>query len=107
MTLARIQLPESARRGDLVEVRIIIQHAMETGFRKDAAGRRVPRNAVHSLACRYGGAEVFRATLSTGIAANPYLRFYTRAVATGDLEFWWIDDDEVEARARARLVVTG
>ena len=107
MALARIQLPESARRGELVEVRIIIQHAMETGFRKDVSGRSVRRNAVHSLACRYAGAEVFRATLSTGIAANPYLRFYTRAVETGDLEFWWIDDDEVEARERARLVVTG
>jgi sulfur-oxidizing protein SoxZ len=105
MALARIQLPELARRGELVEVRIIIQHAMETGFRKDVSGRSVRRNAVHSLTCRYAGAEVFRATLSTGISANPYLRFYTRAVATGDLEFWWLDDDDVEARASARLVV--
>ena len=102
---ARIDLPKEARRGDLVEVRITVQHAMETGFRVDAYGNRVPRNAVHSLVCRYNGVEVFRATLGTGVAANPYLRFFTRAVDSGELEFWWLDDDEVEATARARLVV--
>ena len=106
MALARIQLPGEARRGDLLEVRIVIQHPMETGFRRDSAGARVPRNAIHSLACRYNGAEVFRATLSTGIAANPYLRFFMRAAETGELEFRWLDDDGNEGTARARLVVT-
>lgn len=105
MALARIQVPREARRGELVEVRIVIQHPMETGFRRDADGRRVPRNAIHSLACRYNGAEVFRATLSTGIAANPFLRFFLRAVETGDLDFWWLDDDEQEGTARATLLV--
>ena len=105
MSVARIQLPEIIRRGDLVEVRVVIQHSMETGFRIDAWGKRVPRNAIHSLTCRYNGVEVFRATLGTGIAANPYLRFFTRAIDSGALEFWWIDDDEIEGTARAQLVV--
>ena len=106
MSGARIELPRIIRRGDLVEVRVIIQHPMETGFRVDAWGKRVPRNAIHSLTCRYNGVEVFRATLGTGIAANPYLRFFTRAVDSGELEFWWIDDDEIEGRARAPITVT-
>lgn len=105
MALARIQLPKEAKRGDIVEVRIVIQHAMETGFRRDAGGERVARNAIHSLACRYHGAEVFRATLSTGIAANPYLRFFMRAGESGELDFWWLDDDGKEGTAKARLVV--
>jgi sulfur-oxidizing protein SoxZ len=106
VALARIQVPREAKRGEVIEVRIVIQHPMETGFRRDQAGARIPRNAIHSLVCRYNGAEVFRATLSAGIAANPYLRFFTRATASGDLEFQWIDDDEVRDSARARLVVT-
>ena len=105
MALARIQLPEGARRGDVVEVRLVIRHPMETGFRREA-GERVKRNAIHSLVCRYQGAEVFRATLSTGIAANPTLRFFMRAVETGDLDIWWLDDDEVEGTAKARLTVS-
>jgi sulfur-oxidizing protein SoxZ len=101
----RIQLPAEVRRGELVEVRLTVQHPMETGFRLDAYGKRIPRNAIHSLVCRYNGVEVFRATLGTGIAANPYLRFFTRALDSGELEFWWLDDDEVEGTARARITV--
>jgi sulfur-oxidizing protein SoxZ len=102
---ARIQVPAAVRRGELIEVRLTIQHAMETGFRLDAYGKRVRRNAIHSLVCRYNSVEVFRATLSTGVAANPYIRFFTRAQESGELEFWWLDDDEVEGTARATITV--
>ena len=105
MAAARIQLSRSVRRGDVVEVRIVIQHPMETGFRYDSMGRRTPRNAIQTLLCRYAGAEVFRATLSTGIAANPYLRFFLRALASGDIELTWIDQENVSGAARARLEV--
>ena len=106
MALARIDLPREARRGELVEVRIVIRHPMETGFRRQEQGERVPRNAIHSLVCRYHGAEVFRATLSTGIAANPFLRFFLRATQSGALDFWWLDDDEVQGAAQTHLVVS-
>ena len=106
MALSRIQLPPEARRGEAVEVRVLIQHPMETGFRRNLEGKRVARNVLHSLACRYNGVEVFRATLSSGIAANPTLRFFVRAEKSGELEFWWLDDDEVEGTAKARLQVS-
>src|SRR6266513_4219606 len=105
MALARIDLPHEARRGELVDVRIVTQHPMETGFRRAPQGERVPRNAIHSLG-RYHGAEVFRATLSTGIAANPFLRFFLRATQSGDLDFWWLGDDEVQGAAQTHLVVS-
>ena len=106
MARSRIQVPPQARRGEAVEVRILIQHPMETGFRRDVNGQRVARNVLHSFACRYNGAEVFRATLSSGIAANPSLRFFFRAEKSGELEFWWLDDDEVEGTTTARILVT-
>ena len=104
MALARIQVPEQARSGEAVEVRIAIQHPMETGFRREG-GVRQKRNAIVALVCRYQGREVFRAITSPGVAANPTLRFFLRADRTGDLEFWWIDDEQVEGTAKARLVV--
>jgi sulfur-oxidizing protein SoxZ len=106
MALSRIRMPEAARRGELVEVGILIQHPMETGFRRGLNSERVPRNAIHSFRCRYNGVDVFRATLSTGIAANPTLRFFFVAAQSGDVDFWWLDDDEVEGSAKARLTVT-
>jgi sulfur-oxidizing protein SoxZ len=105
MALARIQVPAQAKRGEAVEVRIAIQHPMETGFRRDANGVRQPRNAIVALVCRYRGAEVFRAITSPGVSANPSLTFWLRAERTGDLEFWWIDDENVEGSAKARLLV--
>src|SRR5438093_923638 len=58
---ARMQVQPEARRGDLVEVRVLIQHPMETGFRYDSLGRQTPRNVIYRFECRYGGVEVFRA----------------------------------------------
>src|SRR5438552_16159568 len=100
MALARIDLPQQARRGELVEVRIVIQHPMETGFRRAPQGARAPRNAIHSLVCRYSGTEVFRATLSTGIAANPLMRFFLRATPSGELSVRWLADDSVQGTAK-------
>ena len=80
---------------------------METGFRYDSLGQRTLRNPIETLVCRYAGREVFRAAMSTGIAANPYLRFFTRAVETGDLEFEWTDQAKVAGSANARLTVMG
>jgi sulfur-oxidizing protein SoxZ len=57
MALSRIRMPEAARRGEPVEVSILIQHPMETGFRRELNGERVPRNAIHSFRCRYNGVD--------------------------------------------------
>ena len=102
---ARLQLPARSRRGDIVEIRLIIQHPMETGFRYDSLGQRTPRNAIRTVVCRYDAREIFRATLSTGIAANPYLRFFTRAVQSGDVEVSWVDDENASGSVSARLQV--
>jgi sulfur-oxidizing protein SoxZ len=105
--LARVQLPQQARRGEIVEVRIAIQHKMETGFRFDNSGKPIAKNVVNQIVCRYNGEEVFRAELGSGIAANPYLQFHTIAAASGELVFEWIDDAGERGEARARIEVTG
>ncbi len=105
MAVARIQLPQRAKRGEVIEVRIIVKHPMETGFRYDSYGRLTPRNVIRSLVCRYNGTVVFEGLLSSGIAANPYLRFFTRAVESGELEFSWIDDDNVSGKLSAPITV--
>jgi len=75
---ARIQIPREARRGEVIEIRILIQHPMETGYRHDDVGRLIKRNVINVLSCRYNGVEVFRADLSSGISANPYVQFLYR-----------------------------
>ena len=103
--VARVQIPQRAKRGDVIEVRIVIQHAMETGFRRDAVGQLIKRNVINIFSCRYNGVEVFRADLSSGIAANPYLQFYTVADASGEFEFSWMDDEGVQGSERRSIAV--
>lgn len=105
--VARVQLPREAKRGEVIEVRITIQHPMETGFRYDNSGRAIPMNVINSLTCRYNGAEVFRAEMGSGIAANPYLQFYAVAEASGEIVFDWIDDAGQRGAERAAITVTG
>ena len=104
---ARIQIPKEAKRGELIEVRILIQHPMETGYRHDDIGHLIKRNVINAFSCRYNGAEVFRADLSSGISANPYLQFYTFADASGEFEFSWIDDEGQRGSERQSIVVKG
>ena len=104
---ARMQVQPEARRGDLVEVRVLIQHPMETGFRYDSLGRQTPRNVIYRFECRYGGVEVFRAEMGAGIAANPFLRFFVRARESGTIECRWVDQENVPGTVSARLAVTG
>jgi len=103
----RIQVPTQIRRGDVFEVRLVILHPMETGFRFNDAGGYIPRNVITSVECKYNGVEVFSASLSSGISANPYLQFPTRAVDSGDLVFRWVDDRGERGSERAALSVSG
>jgi sulfur-oxidizing protein SoxZ len=105
--LARIQVPKETKRGELIMVRVAIQHPMETGFRYDHMGRVIPKNVVNTLTCSYNGVEVFRAEMGSGISANPYLQFYTRAVATGEMVFEWVDDAGERGSERVAIAVTG
>ena len=102
---ARIQLPGEARRGEIVEVRVLIQHAMETGYRFTDSGTPIPRNVIHTILCTYNGKEVLRAETSSGIAANPYLQFFMVAESSGELVLTWIDDEGVRGTEQQSLVV--
>lgn len=103
--VARVQLPKQAKRGEVIAIRIAIQHPMETGFRYDNVGKPIPKNVINKLVCRYNGAEIFRAEMGSGIAANPYLQFYTVAEASGEIEFSWEDDSGAQGSERAAITV--
>jgi sulfur-oxidizing protein SoxZ len=98
---ALINVPPKARRGDIIEIKTLMSHIMETGFRRTAAGDLVPRDIITSFVCRYNGTEIFRADLFPAIAANPYLAFFTVAKESGKFEFEWIGDNGFSSTASA------
>ena len=103
---ARIQVPARAKRGEVIEIRLLVQHPMETGYRYDDAGKSIPRNVITRLTCTYNGSEVLRADMTQGISANPYLQFHVLAQASGEVEIAWVDDQGVQGSARQYLNVS-
>ena len=104
-TRALIHMPRAARRGDVVEVRALIAHAMETGFRTDSEGRTLPRNILRRFECRAEGRLLFAADLHAAIAANPYIAFTLRAGRALELELLWLGDQGFRHVERVRLPV--
>jgi len=105
MTRPRIRLPDQAKVGDVIEIKTLISHVMETGQRKEADGRPIPRFIINSFSAKFAGVEVFNAVLHPGISANPYLAFHMRVPGPGEFEFTWADDSGVKVVEKQRLNV--
>lgn len=106
MADAIISVPETARRGDVIEIKALVRHPMETGFRHTQTGERIPRNIITNFVCRYDGVEIFRATLHPSITANPLFLFFTVATQSGALEFRWTGDNGFSLTETAKIVVS-
>jgi sulfur-oxidizing protein SoxZ len=105
MTRALINVPKTAKRGDVIEIKTLISHVMETGFRYSTTGQRIPRDIISSFVATYNDEEIFRATFHPAMTANPFLTFHTRATESGTIAFKWTGDNGFSANAEAKIVV--
>ena len=105
MASALINVPARARRGEIIEIKTLIAHPMESGFRVGFNGALIPRDIITLFVCTYNGDEIFRADLSPAIAANPFITFFTVANESGTLEFKWTGDNGFAETAVASIAV--
>ncbi len=101
----RIKLPEMMKTGETIEVKALVRHAMERGHRKDAQGKTIPRNIIHTFTADLDGNRIFDAEFGTGVAANPFMSFYMRVSQPGRLKLTWIDDTGLKIEAERQLNV--
>ena len=90
---ALVHVPPTAKRGEIIEIKAMVAHVMETGFRIGVTGKPIPRDIINEFVCTYGGEEVFHATFYPAIAANPFISFFTVATESGTLTFAWTDQN--------------
>ena len=90
---ALITVPSAIRPGEVIEIRTLIAHPMETGHRSDGQGGVVPRRIIRRFTCRLDGRTVFSADLHPAVAANPLIAFPLRVQVSGTLECRWEGDD--------------
>lgn len=101
-----IQMPASAKHGDVITIRATIAHAMETGYRRGSDGQMLPRELLRRFSCTVGGQPIFTANLHASISANPYLAFHWRAERSGPLVFRWEGDREFSVSRSQEFALT-
>jgi len=105
MSRVVVNVPAEAKRGEIIEIRTLAGHSMETGFRRTQLGELIPRDIITRFTCSYNGIEVFRAELHPAMAANPLIAFSTVATESGTLEFRWTGDNGFSATHSASITV--
>ena len=98
MTRTLITIPPNITRGDIIDIRVLIQHPMETGYRRGSDGAMLARNLIRQFRCEFAGEDnkrvvIFAATFHAAITANPYVAFPLRVDSNGTLFFNWVGDN--------------
>jgi len=101
----RLKVPKEAKKGDLIEIKTLLPHVMESGQRKDRDGKMIPRKIINKFVCEFNGKPVFAVDLEPAVAANPYMQFHAKVDESGTFKFSWIDDDGTVTTAEESVTV--
>jgi sulfur-oxidizing protein SoxZ len=101
----RIKVPAEAKAGEIITIKTLLSHKMESGQRKNDKGEVVPRQIINAFSAKFNGEEFFGMVLEPAISANPYFEFAFKAEASGEFEFIWTDDDGTATTAKSTLKV--
>ena len=101
----RIRMPATAKKGEVIEIKTLITHPMETGVRKDAAGNAIPRLIVNAFSATFNGKPVMSVKLEPAISANPYLSFFLKVEESGTLKLTWTDDNKQSWTSETKIEV--
>jgi sulfur-oxidizing protein SoxZ len=102
---ALINVPPKAKRGQIIGIKALISHEMESGFRPNAVGQLIPRNIIKEFVCTYNGVEVFRTEFFPAVSANPFLSFTTIATESGTITMTWKGDNGFFATESVAIAV--
>jgi len=89
----RVKVPSSASAGEVVTIKTLISHPMESGQRKDSDGNIIPRSIINRFVVDYNGQNIIDMTMEPAISTNPYVEFDAKIPETGEMTFTWYDDD--------------
>ncbi len=80
-------------KGDVADVRVLMNHPMETGQRKDSSGNVIPMHFIQEIAVKLNGKTVIDAQISQAVSRNPVFSFRVKGAKAGDkLEISWLDN---------------
>ena len=89
----RVKVPKSAAAGEVITIKTLISHKMESGQRKDKDGNKIPRSIINRFTADFNGENVIDVTMEPAISTNPYFQFQAVVPEAGEFQFTWYDDD--------------
>ncbi|WP_150523419.1 thiosulfate oxidation carrier complex protein SoxZ [Roseibium sediminis] len=89
----RVKVPKKASKGEVITIKTLISHPMESGQRKDKEGNLIPRQIINKFTCEFNGQTVFSCDMDPAVSANPYMEFSAKVEESGTFKFTWVDDD--------------
>ncbi len=101
----RIKIPKSAAAGDIITIKTLLSHPMESGQRKDSEGNVIPRMIVNKFSCEFNGKPVFTCDIDAAVSANPYFEFSARVDEAGTFKMTWVDDNEEVIEAEKEIAL--
>jgi sulfur-oxidizing protein SoxZ len=79
-------------KGDLVNVKMLLKHPMETGRRKDKAGNTIAAKHITEVTAIYNNQQVFHAEFGTSISKNPFISFLFKGEVGKNIAIDWKDN---------------
>lgn len=101
----RVKVPKSAAAGDIITIKTLISHKMESGNRKDGDGNPIPRMIINKFSCEFNGKQVFGCDINPSVSANPYFEFNHKVSEAGTFKFTWVDDEGTVVEAEKELAL--
>lgn len=89
----RVKVPKTAEAGEVITIKTLISHPMESGQRKDKEGNPIPRKIINSFKVEFNGTQVFAADVDPAVSSNPYFEIRSKVPESGTFKFTWVDDD--------------
>src|SRR5690606_23593963 len=89
----RVKVPKSASAGEVITIKALISHKMESGQRKDADGNLIPRGIVNGVTCDLAGEYVGGVAIAAAVWSNPYFECDGKVDAACEIKFTWYDAD--------------
>ena len=101
----RLKIPKEVKKGEVIEIKTLLPHVMESGQRKDKDGKTIPRKIIKGFTAKFNGKEIFRSDWHPAVSANPYLGFFVRVPEAGTFEFSWLDDDGSVYKSEQKIAI--
>ena len=102
----RVKVPKTAAAGDIITIKTLISHKMESGQRKDSDGNKIPRKIINRFTCDFNGENVIDVKLEPAISTNPFFEFKAKVPESGEFKFTWYDDDGDIYEASKKIAVS-